>query len=115
MHAVKADVWLKDFWSILPSKTVFHSFNSHLEQLQPVIKHGFYVALNIKILKNKHFEEIVRKIPINKLLIETDAPYQSNISDLKVLLQKIACILNVNVEDLAAKLYANAMEIVKND
>lgn len=113
VHAVKADIWLKEFWDILPTKTVFHSFNAHLEQLKPIIQNGFYVALNIKILKNKDCNDIIWQIPKDKMLFETDAPYQSNIDDLHELLQKVASILNENIEELSLRLYANAMEITK--
>lgn len=115
VHAVKADIWLKEFWDILPHKTVFHSFNAHLEQLKPIIQNDFYVALNIKVLQNKDGAEIIRQIPKNRMLFETDAPYQSNVADLQKLLQKIASILNENLEELSSRLYANATEIIKND
>lgn len=115
VHAVKADIWLKDFWNILPIKTVFHSFNAHIEQLKPIVKNGCYVGLNINILKNKNCNEIIRQIPKNKMLIETDAPYQSGVSDLELLVKKIAEIRNEKLEDLSLSLYANAMELRKNE
>ena len=49
------------------------------------------------------------------MLIETDAPYQSGVSDLELLVKKIAEIRNEKLEDLSLSLYANAMELRKNE
>mgnify|MGYP003305473883 CR=1 FL=1 len=86
-----------------------------IENIEQFVQNDFYVALNIKVLQNKDGAEIIRQIPKNRMLFETDAPYQSNVADLQKLLQKIASILNENLEELSSRLYANATEIIKND
>lgn len=114
IHAVKADVWLNNIWNILPEKFVFHSFNARVELLKKIKKYGGYVAFNKKILKNKQAKEIILEADADKLLIETDAPYQSNIADLSFLIENLALIRNENVADLAECVYDNAEEFVKN-
>ena len=114
IHAVKADCWLEDMWEKLPQKFVFHSFNSGIELLKKVQKYGGYVALNKKVLKNKNAKNIILTIQNDKMLTETDAPYQSQIHDLSVLVESLACIKNESVANLAKSIYLNAREFVKN-
>ena len=114
IHAVKADVWLDDVWKLLPEKFVFHSFNSRIDLLNKITKHNGYLAVNMKILKNKQAKEIILKTDITKLLVETDAPYQTKITDLGTLIENLALIKNENVADLSKFVYANAKEFVKN-
>ncbi len=115
LHAVKAHKWLSDIWNELPPKFVFHSFNSRIDLLKKVLDCNGYIALNKKILNNKQAREIILNVPMNKMLIESDAPYQSNINDLSYLVEKISFIKEEKIEDVINALYTNAMEIVNND
>ncbi len=115
IHAVKADVWMENIWQILPKRFVFHSFNAHIEQLNRIISHNGYVSFNIKIFNNKQSNEILLKTPVEKMLVETDAPYQSDVTDLEMLVKKIAVIRNEKLEDLILSLYDNAMELYENE
>ncbi len=58
---------------------VIHCFGSNLEIAQKFIDLGFYIGFTgIVTFKNKSVQElqkVVKKIPLNKILIETDAPY----------------------------------------
>ena len=58
---------------------------------------------------------MLKKAPIDRLLIETDAPYQSSIADMKELLAGIAAIRGENIEKLSERLYQNALEVFIND
>ena len=82
--------------------------------LKKVQKYGGYVALNKKVLKNKNAKNIILTIQNDKLLTETDDPYQSQINDLSVLVESLACIKNESVANLTKSIYLNAEEFVKN-
>ncbi len=111
LHAVKADGIMQQYDSLLPSKTVFHSFTGSLERLKQINKFGFFISLNLKSLHKKNAIEIVCKIPKERLLIETDAPYQSMPSDLRSVSQKIADLRVDSVENVENFVYKNAMEV----
>ena len=114
IHAVKSNEWLDDVWKLLPEKFVFHSFNARLDLLKKILLYGGYVAFNKRFLKNKQAKEILSYMPLDKILLESDAPYQSNIAELQQLLKEIALIKNENIEKLSENIYANAMEIFAN-
>ena len=56
---------------------LFHSFQPNLNDLKEIIKMGGYISVGSMILgenANKSFE-VVREVPLDRLLIETDYPY----------------------------------------
>ncbi len=112
LHMVKAWNLLNNYWNELPQPFVFHSFNGSAELLRQIIKYGGHIALNAKILQTKHAKEVIKNAPENRLLLETDAPYQSKISDLPHLCEKIALIRGERVEDLADNVYYNSLRII---
>lgn len=112
LHLVKAWNLLNDYWNELPQAFVFHSFSGSAELLRQIIKYGGYIALNAKILQTKHAKEVIKNVPENRLLLETDAPYQSKISDLPHLCEKIALIRGERVEDMADNVYYNSLRII---
>ena len=119
IHAVKASFYLPDFWNKMPPKFMFHSFNSSLEQLKEIIKRGGYVSFNQSIEKNRDFEKIVQAVPQEKILLESDGPYQSlSKTELSTplsipeLTEKIAAIRGDSSEILCKKIYQNSMEFI---
>jgi TatD DNase family protein len=74
------DAW-EDFWKIVDGypdiKGVIHCFSAHEEQLMEVLKRGFYVGLNgiMTFTKDDMQLEAAKKVPLDKMLLETDAPF----------------------------------------
>ena len=56
---------------------VLHCFTESLEMAQQAIELGFYISISgIATFKNaKELQDVIRALPLDKLLIETDAPY----------------------------------------
>lgn len=56
---------------------VLHCFTEDLDMAREAIKLGFYISLSgIVTFRNAEFlRELVRKLPLDRLLIETDSPY----------------------------------------
>jgi TatD DNase family protein len=78
------EAW-QDFWPIFdsystsgqPIKGVIHSFSAHREQLGQILKRGLYVDLNgiMTFTTDEKQLESAQQIPLDKLLLETDAPF----------------------------------------
>lgn len=70
-----------DFWHILDSykglRGVVHSFSSTRADLDEILARGLYVGLNGIMTFTKDNEQLqaAKAIPLQKLLLETDAPY----------------------------------------
>ena len=59
-------------------KAIFHCFTGGLEAVEYIVKCGYYVSISgIITYKNSHLRELIRHIPIDNLLLETDSPYLS--------------------------------------
>ena len=56
---------------------VLHSYNGNLETAQKAINHNFYIGVTGPITYKNAEEkrQIIRQIPLKRLLIETDAPF----------------------------------------
>ena len=52
-----------------------HSFTGTEEQLDKIIDMGLYVSINGCSLKNEETIEMVKRIPLERIMLETDAPY----------------------------------------
>lgn len=71
----------KDFFIILNDfkniKGVVHSFTANRAALDKCLEKGFYIGLNgIMTFTNDHAQlEVAKAVPLQKLLLETDAPF----------------------------------------
>lgn len=54
---------------------VVHSFTGEIEDAKDYIKRGLFVGINGCSLKTQEQMDIVREIPIESMIVETDAPY----------------------------------------
>lgn len=74
------DAWM-DFWRIFDSYPnlhgVAHSFSATPKELQETLSRGLYVALNgiMTFTSDQAQLAAAKKVPIDKLLLETDAPF----------------------------------------
>ena len=100
-------------------KGVFHSFAGTFEELSEILQlPNFYVGINgIVTFKNSNLAETLRHCPIERLVIETDAPYLSPVpfrgkrnepSYISVIVNKLSAIYNLEQEEIAEITKKNA-------
>lgn len=57
-------------------KGVFHCFTGSFEEAQEILKLGFYLGIGgVVSYKNTHLRETLKRLPLEKIVLETDAPY----------------------------------------
>jgi len=102
-------------------KGVVHCFTGTQEQAQQYMDMGLYLGFNGIIFK-LNLDEIIKKTPLGRILIETDCPYlappelgdQRNIPlNLKYIAQRIAQIKNINFDKVAEITTENARALFK--
>lgn len=54
---------------------VVHSFTGTMEEMQKFVEMGFYIGVNGCSMKTESNVEVVRNIPLDRLMLETDAPW----------------------------------------
>lgn len=105
-----------------PIRGVVHSFSAHQKELKQVLDRGLYVGLNGIMTFTKDEEQLraAKQIPINSLLIETDAPFlapksrRGHICEPKDVLEVaefLAELRGENLEHLAKTSSKNAEEL----
>ena len=103
----------------VPALGVAHSFTSSLKMARTLLDIGWYLGINgIVTFKNaENLREIVRWIPLDRLLLETDSPFltpvpfrgkPNNPSNIPVIASFIAELRKIPIEDLAEKTSQNA-------
>ncbi len=128
VHTRNAD---KETISILNSNVkkygsigLIHCFSSTKEVARIALENNFFISISgIITFKNAHeLRDIVKYIPIEKLLLETDAPYLAPVplrgsrnepSYLTYTLDQIAKIKKLSIEDVATQTTNNFFSLFK--
>jgi TatD DNase family protein len=103
---------------------VFHCFAGSLEMATELLKMNFYLSVGGPVtFKNaKKTVEIIEKIPLERLLIETDCPYlapephrgeRNDSSYVLLVAQRIAQIRNLQIEEVAKITTDNAKRLFR--
>ncbi len=102
-------------------KGVFHSFTGTREDLKKALSYNFMIGINgIVTFKNSNLGEVVREIPVEQLLMETDSPFLSPVpyrgkrnesSYLVEIAAKVAEIYNLTKEEIGQVTTQNALQL----
>ena len=103
---------------------VFHCCPQNRELIKEALNLNFYISFAgpITFKNSKNADEMIKLVPMNRLLIETDSPYlapepvrgkRNTPANVKYIAQKIADVKNMRLEDVAKITYENAKRILR--
>ena len=110
IHMLKAENEFESFWKKMPQKFLFHSFSGSLNFLKKAVDRGGYISVSAKLLNRKNAQEIIKNIPLERLLTETDAPYQTDFCDIKRTIVEISERKGLPKERLLEMIFQNFNE-----
>lgn len=101
---------------------IFHCCQLNQELVRQALELGYYISFAgpITFKNSKNAPDIIKMVPMDKILIETDSPYLSpepnrgkrnDCRNVKYVAQKIADVKELTLEEVAQKTYENAMRI----
>jgi TatD DNase family protein len=100
---------------------IFHCFSGSYEEAVKIIEMGFYLGIGgVVTYKNAGLVQVLEKIDLKHLVLETDAPYLTPVpfrgkrnesSYLKYIAAQIAGVKNISVEEVATVTTSNARKI----
>lgn len=94
---------------------IMHWFTGTMSELKESIRHGYYFSINERMINKSDF---IKRIPINKILLETDAPFINNdrinysFDFVDYLINKLANIFNINESEMSIQLKSNFKDAV---
>lgn len=98
---------------------VIHCFSGSLEMAKKFIDLGFLLGIGgVVTFKNSKLYQVIEKIPLTSIVLETDSPYLSpepnrgkinESSNIPLIAEKIASIKNVSLEKVASITTNNAL------
>ncbi len=119
----------KDSFDILTefnknSIVIMHCFSGSVEFMHECVKQGWYIAIGgVVTFKNAiKMKEVAKEVPLDKLLIETDAPYLTPVpyrgktnqpAYVKYVAEEIANLRNTSFEEINEQTTKNAKLVFK--
>jgi TatD DNase family protein len=91
-----------------PGKIILHWYSGSIKELERSLQNGYYFSINIAMLKSIKSHDIIKHIPIDKILTESDGPfimYNNKTSSPLLMIQTVI--------DLALLLKLDPMEVGK--
>lgn len=103
---------------------VFHCFQPTDAITNLAIKRRWLIGLggNITYKRSKHSIDLIKLVPLDQIIVETDAPYLSpeplrgtrnESKNIKYVIEKLAEIKNIDVETLQQILYDNSLKFYR--
>ena len=109
---------LSDFQNVIG---VAHCFSSSYETAVKLIEMGFYISFSGNLtFKNSHLPEVAKKLPLDRLLVETDSPFLSPVpyrgktnepGRARYVAEKLAEIFDSDIDQIASVTTANAKNL----
>jgi len=109
---------LSDFPNVIG---VAHCFSSSYETAIKLIEMGFFISFSGNLtFKNSHLPEVAKKLPLDRLLVETDSPFLSPVpfrgktnepGRARYVVEKLAEIFDSDIDQIASITTANAKNL----
>lgn len=105
----------------LPSErgtVVLHWFTGTKSEAKRALELGCYFSINAAMLSNERHVPMVREIPLDRLLTETDGPFtrtdgrQSKPSDVALVVEGLASLHQMSANEIAATVRVNLRTLV---
>ncbi|NIM47351.1 MAG: YchF/TatD family DNA exonuclease [Candidatus Aenigmarchaeota archaeon] len=105
-------------------QVMLHMWGGH-KFLKRVLENEYYISMNTIILRSKSYRKVVRDCPLDRLMLETDAPWlapkkliervetRNDPTSIKVVAEKMADIKKISFEEIWNKCGENAVNFFK--
>ena len=113
---------LNSKFHVLNSKLngVIHCFSGNRQQAKQYLELGFFIGFTGIITYSSEYDEIIKNLPLEKILIETDCPYLAPVprrgqrnepAYIAYTAQKIASLRGLSLEKTAKQTADNALNL----
>lgn len=84
-----------------PGKIILHWYSGSLKRLDKALDNGYYFSINSEMVRSKNGVNIIKRIPVDRLLLESDSPFigvnrERNITyDMHLLIKNISLLKDI--------------------
>ncbi|WP_411810922.1 Qat anti-phage system TatD family nuclease QatD [Chryseobacterium scophthalmum] len=119
-RAEKEVIELLDRYKI--KSAIFHWYSGPLYLIDKITELGYYFSVNIAMTKSENGRKIIQKIPMNKILTETDGPFTKNndviskpidVKNLHQYLSNVWAISSYEVEKVIERNFSNLVSNIR--
>lgn len=110
LHSASAeDEVLKMIVQYKIKRAIFHWYSGKIGTLNQIIDYGYYFSINESMCKSKKGQNIISKLPRDKVLIETDAPFIKDVLPYKnyYVYSYLSNLWQLNVDEVINIAYTN--------
>ena len=99
---------------------VVHCYSGNIEQAKRYVESGFYISFTGLITYVNDWDKVIREIPIDRIMVETDCPYMTPVPHrgernepayVRYVAERIAEIKEVSFEEVAGQTTENAAKL----
>ena len=119
IHSRRAE---KDVISIVgnsfPGKAILHWYSGSISDLEKAVSYGFYFSINSAMTQSKNGINIIKNIPLNRLLLESDSPFigvdKNSVKpyDMKLIIANISNIKQLSSSEMKNTLNQNFRNLI---
>lgn len=101
-----------------PGKAILHWYSGSISELNKAVSFGFYFSINSSMTQSKNGVNIIRSIPNDRLLLESDSPFigvnrESIVPvDMSLMVNEIAAIKRLSIVDFEIILKKNFKNLI---
>lgn len=104
-----------------PFKGIIHCFTGNFEQAEKALSLNWYISISgiASFKKSEELRNVIKQIPLDRLLIETDAPWlapqgyrgkDNEPAFVKVVAETLSIVYDKPIEEIAQTTYRNGLE-----
>lgn len=120
IHSRSATKEVLDMLNGFEGRVILHWYSGRINDLKRAIEQGYYFSINHQMLQSKNGRKIVENIPVDRFLIESDAPFTKGLSKKytvdfnDMIYEYISGLYHQEVEIVKKRVKANFAEVLKN-
>ena len=99
-------------------KAILHWYSGNKTTLKEAVSIGLFFSVNYSMVKSKSGRDLVRMIPLDRLLLETDAPFIKfdnrpfSILGIKNIIEELGLIFEMSTSDISTVLWNNFKRLI---
>lgn len=121
IHSRKAESFIIDMiGNNFPGKIILHWFSGTNSSIEKAIRNEYYFSINSRMIKSDTGISLIKKIPVDRLLTETDGPFifenNKKCSPLNVegTISNLASLLSIDPLEMKQIVYSNFKSILNS-